>query len=61
VLAQAIRNAGAQLTRAKVLDALQKMGAMDWGGFALKFDPKTKNGSKFTELSVISAEGKRQR
>jgi branched-chain amino acid transport system substrate-binding protein len=61
VLAQAIRNAGAQPTRAKVLDALQKMGAMDLGGFALKFDPDSKNGSKFTELTVIGAEGKLRR
>jgi branched-chain amino acid transport system substrate-binding protein len=61
VLAQAIRNAGAQPTRAKVLDALQKMGSMDLGGFALKFDPESKNGSKFTELTVISAEGKLRR
>jgi branched-chain amino acid transport system substrate-binding protein len=61
VLAQAIRNAGSQPTRAKVLDALQKMGAMDLGGFALKFDPETKNGSKFTELTVIGAEGKLRR
>jgi branched-chain amino acid transport system substrate-binding protein len=61
VLAQAIRNAGAQPTRAKVLDALQKMSAMDLGGFALKFDPDSKNGSKFTELTVIGAEGKLRR
>jgi branched-chain amino acid transport system substrate-binding protein len=61
VLAQAIRNAGSQPTRAKVLDALQKMGAMDLGGFNLKFDPASKNGSKFTELTVISAEGKLRR
>jgi branched-chain amino acid transport system substrate-binding protein len=61
VLVQAIRNAGTQPTRAKVLDALQKMGAMDLGGFNLKFDPASKNGSKFTELTVISAEGKLRR
>jgi branched-chain amino acid transport system substrate-binding protein len=61
VLAQAIRNAGSQPTRAKVLDALQKMGAMDLGGFNLKFDPASKNGSKFTELTVIGAEGKLRR
>jgi branched-chain amino acid transport system substrate-binding protein len=61
VLAQAIRNTGTQPTRAKVLDALQKMSALDLGGFALKFDPASKNGSKFTELTVIGAEGKLRR
>ncbi len=61
VLAQAIRNAGAQPTRAKVVDALQKMSAIDLGGFALEFDPISKNGSKFTELTVIGAEGKLRR
>jgi branched-chain amino acid transport system substrate-binding protein len=61
VLAQAIRNAGAQPTRAKVLDALQKMGTLDLGGFTLKFDPSSKNGSTFTELTVIGAEGRLRR
>ncbi len=61
VLVQAIRNAGAQPTRAKVLDALQKLSTVDLGGFTLKFDPVSKNGSKFTELTVIGAEGKLRR
>jgi branched-chain amino acid transport system substrate-binding protein len=57
VLVQAIRNAGANPTRAKVLAALSKMPAQDLGGFALKFDPASNNGSRFTELTVIGAEG----
>lgn len=61
VLVQAIRSAGAQPTRAKVLDALQKLSTVELDGFALKFDPTSKNGSKFTELTVIGSEGKLRR
>jgi branched-chain amino acid transport system substrate-binding protein len=57
VLTQAIRNAGANPTRAKVLAAMNKMPALDLGGFSLKFEPGSNNGSRFTELTVIGAEG----
>ncbi len=61
VLAQAIRNAGAQPTRVKVLEALNKMPSLDLGGFFVKFDPASHNGSRFAELTVISSEGKLRR
>jgi branched-chain amino acid transport system substrate-binding protein len=60
VLIQAIRNAGPNPSRAKVISALQKMPPLDLGGFFIKFDDN-KNGSRFTELTVIGDSGKLRR
>ena len=61
VLVQAIRNAGGSPTRAKVLEALNKMQPLDLGGFFVKFDPSSHNGSRLTELTVIGSDGKLRR
>lgn len=61
VLVQAIRNAGGSPTRAKVLEALTKMQPLDLGGFFVKFDPASHNGSRLTELTVIGADGRLRR
>jgi branched-chain amino acid transport system substrate-binding protein len=61
VLVQAIKKAGANPTREKILDALNKMPEINLGGFFIKFDPTTHNGSKFTELTVIASDGKLKR
>ncbi len=61
VLAQAIRNAGANPSRAKVMEALSKMPALDLGGFFVKFDPTSHNGSRYAELTVIGSDGKLRR
>jgi branched-chain amino acid transport system substrate-binding protein len=61
VLVQAIKKAGANPTREKILDALNKMPEVNLGGFFIKFDPTTHNGSKFTELTVIASDGKLKR
>ena len=61
VLIQAIKKAGNNPTREKVMDALNKMPETDLGGFFVKFDAKSHNGSKFTELTVLAADGKLKR
>ncbi len=61
VLTQAIKKAGPNPSREKVMDALNKMPETDLGGFFVKFDPTTRNGSKFTELTVIGADGQLKR
>lgn len=61
VLVQAIQKAGKNPTREKVIDALSKMPESDLGGFFIKFNPATNNGSKFTELTVIASDGKLKR
>lgn len=61
VLVQAIQKAGKNPTREKVIDALSKMPESNLGGFFIKFNPTTNNGSKFTELTVIASDGKLKR
>jgi branched-chain amino acid transport system substrate-binding protein len=61
VLTQAIKKAGPNPSREKVMEALNKMPEVDLGGFFIKFDPTTRNGSKFTELTVIAADGQLKR
>jgi branched-chain amino acid transport system substrate-binding protein len=61
VLAQAIRNAGGNPTRAKVIDALNKIPPLDLGGFFVRFDPVSRNGSRYAELTVIGSDGKLRR
>ena len=61
VLVQAIKKAGNNPTREKVIEALNKMPETDLGGFFVKFDTKSHNGSKFTELTVLAADGRLKR
>jgi branched-chain amino acid transport system substrate-binding protein len=62
VLTEALRRAGGlsgtAADRARVLDALTKLPEIDMGGFFIKFYPDTRNGSKFTELTIISSNGR---
>jgi branched-chain amino acid transport system substrate-binding protein len=62
VLTEALRRSGGlsgtAADRARVLDALTKLPEIDMGGFFIKLYPDTRNGSKFTELTIISSSGK---
>jgi branched-chain amino acid transport system substrate-binding protein len=58
MLVEAIRKSGANVTRAKLLQTLQTLPNMDLGGFMIKMDPATRNGSNFTELTIIGKKGK---
>lgn len=48
-------------SRQKVIEALNKMQELDLGGFFIKFDLLTQNGSKFTELTVVAEDGRLER
>jgi branched-chain amino acid transport system substrate-binding protein len=61
VLIEALKRAGPNPTRAKLLDSLARLPELDLGGFFVKFDPKSRNGSRFTELTVIARDGKLMR
>jgi branched-chain amino acid transport system substrate-binding protein len=58
VLVEAIKRTGAAPDRAKVIDALNRLPELDLGGFFVKFHADTRNGSTFTELTIISGYGK---
>ncbi len=58
VLGEAIRRAGPNLNRESLLKALDAMQNVDVGGYVIGFSPSNHNGSKFVELTAISAQGR---
>lgn len=61
VLIEAIKNAGPNPSRARIIQELNKIAELDLGGFFLRFNSLTHNSSKFTELTVIGEDGKLKR
>lgn len=58
VLADAIRRAGVNPTAASVKAALDATPPHDIGGFTVRFRPETRNGSAYSDLTVIGSTGK---
>lgn len=58
VLVEALRRAGKNLTRARLVEELERMNDFDLGGFTISFSPSNHVGSKFVELTIIGANGK---
>lgn len=58
VLVEAIRRAGANLTRESLLKALDSIQNYDTGGYVVDFSPSNHNGSRFVELTAISKAGR---
>lgn len=61
ILVEAIRRAGGNPTREKVIAQLEKMHSYDAGGFKVSFSPENRVGSKFVEVTVIGAGGRLMR
>lgn len=61
VLVEAIRRAGPNPTRQKVIAALDKLKSYDLGGFRIGFSPDNHQGSTFVEITVIGQNGKLRR
>jgi ABC-type branched-subunit amino acid transport system substrate-binding protein len=57
IAAEAVRRAGNQPTRAKVLAALTNLGEFDLGGIYVKYTPAQRKGWGGVELSIINADG----
>ena len=58
VTAEALRRAGAKLTRESFMQALDAMSVFDAGGYSVGFGPANHNGSSFVELTIIGKDGK---
>jgi ABC-type branched-subunit amino acid transport system substrate-binding protein len=56
VLVEGLRHAGPQPTRASLQKALEDL-RMDLGGLELHYTPQEHDGVKFTDLSIIGAQG----
>lgn len=58
VLVEALRRAGPNPTRAKVVKALESLDRHDLGGTAVGYSPTNRIGSRFVEVTVIGTSGK---
>jgi branched-chain amino acid transport system substrate-binding protein len=61
VLVEALRRAGAHPTRASVLAALNGMETFDLGGVKVHYSEADHSGLRYTDLSVIDAQGRFER
>jgi branched-chain amino acid transport system substrate-binding protein len=58
VLVEALRRAGPNPTRSKVVKALESMSSYDTGGITVSYSPSNRIGSRYVEVTVISSTGK---
>ena len=58
VLVDAVRKGTTNPTPASVKAALDAYPSTDLGGFAVNFNPQTRNGSNFSDLAIIASNGK---
>jgi ABC-type branched-subunit amino acid transport system substrate-binding protein len=54
---EGLKRAGRDLTREKLITALESMGNYDLGGFNVNFSPSSHVGSKFVEMTIINSNG----
>lgn len=57
VFVEALRRAGKDLTREKLIAALESMNNFDLGGFVIDYSNGRRAGSSFVDLSIISKTG----
>ena len=60
VLVEGLKRAGKDLTREKLVSAMESMKDYDMNGFYVSYTPSSHNGSKFVEVTIIGKDGKFQ-
>ncbi|MDB5966201.1 MAG: transporter substrate-binding protein [Polaromonas sp.] len=58
VLVEALRRAGPNPTRSRVVKALESMCSFDTGGITVSYSPANRVGSRYVEVTVIGSSGK---
>ena len=58
VLVEGLQRAGRDVTRPKLIAALESMGNWDAGGLRVSFGPDNHNGSHFVEMTMIGPAGR---
>ncbi len=58
ILVEALRRAGKDITREKLITALESMTRYDIGGYVLSYSANNHEGSKLVDLTVIGIDGK---
>lgn len=61
LLAEAIRRAGPQPSRDKVLKSLAGIGEVNFGGYRLEYNGRRRDGSRFVELTIVNQKGELSR
>lgn len=54
---EGLRRAGHDLTRDRLIEALESMHDVDLGGFTVSFSPTNHNGSNYSEITLIGQRG----
>jgi ABC-type branched-subunit amino acid transport system substrate-binding protein len=58
IFVEGLKRAGKDLNREKFIDALERMGDVDIGGFFAGFTPQNHSASRFVDLTIIGRDGK---
>ncbi|MNY50930.1 hypothetical protein D3C86_1864800 [compost metagenome] len=58
VLVEGLRRAGPDLTRERLVTALEGMRDYDLGGILISYSAERHTGSSFVEMSIVSSTGK---
>jgi ABC-type branched-subunit amino acid transport system substrate-binding protein len=58
VIVEALKKAGPNPTREKVMQSLETFSNADLGGFRMNFGPKSRSGSSYVDISIISKDGR---
>jgi branched-chain amino acid transport system substrate-binding protein len=61
VFVEGLTRAGRNPTRESFITALETMGRVDLGGYTVSYSAESRAGSKFTELSIVSRDGRIRR
>jgi ABC-type branched-subunit amino acid transport system substrate-binding protein len=57
ILVEGLKRAGKDLTREKLITALETMSNIDVGGFQVGFSPRNHNASTYVDLTMIGKTG----
>lgn len=57
-LVEGLKRAGRELSRDKLVTALESMSNIDFGGYRVNYSPNARLGSRFVELTVVGPGGK---
>ena len=57
-MVEGLKRAGRDLTREKLIAAIESMDRVDLGDFIVSFSPTDHSGSKYVELTMIGQGGK---
>jgi branched-chain amino acid transport system substrate-binding protein len=58
IFVEGLKRAGRDLNREKFIDALERMGEVDIGGYYAGFSQKNHSASKYVDLTIIGRDGK---